>query len=232
MLNLIKTEKLEAFMTDDKNEKIIEKIQKLLALSESSNPHEAERAAERAQALMLKHNIEMQSVTDHDSEYVGEETEVYKRQTIYAKYINDILANFFFVRLVTSRRSGGKVITIVGEKSNVQTAVYMREFLSVTFVRLWEQYKEETGSGVGAKQSFYYGVWKGFKDKMEAQKVEAEMRYDMVLVDDPKVNEKMLELFGKTSQRSGRRVNAGDAGATAAGYEQGQKISTNKAVSA
>ena len=53
------------------NNKIIEKIQKLLSLSGSENVNEAELAMSKAQELMTKHNIDMQTVDNHDSEYIN-----------------------------------------------------------------------------------------------------------------------------------------------------------------
>ncbi len=41
---------------------LVEKVRKLLALSESPNEHEAALAAEKAQDLMLRHGIEMAQI--------------------------------------------------------------------------------------------------------------------------------------------------------------------------
>ena len=43
---------------------LVEKVRKLLALSESSNEHEAALAAENAQDLMLCHGIEMAQIAN------------------------------------------------------------------------------------------------------------------------------------------------------------------------
>ena len=76
--------------------KLIEKIQKLLALSGSSNENEAKAAMTKAQELMLKHNIDMRSVKEHDSEYINELSEAFKREHPSMKYINSIIEKYFF----------------------------------------------------------------------------------------------------------------------------------------
>jgi hypothetical protein len=48
---------------------IIEKIQRLLALANSDNEHEAKLAAERATALLTKHNLSMQDIAVEEREY-------------------------------------------------------------------------------------------------------------------------------------------------------------------
>lgn len=208
-------------------QKIIEKIQKLLALSESPNQNEAEAAMAKAQELMVKHNIEMSSVQDHDSEYINETTETFQREGVETKYVNSILTEFFFVKIIKSNRIGFKYFNFVGEKNNVKTALHMRQYLTNTFKHLWNEYKQETGAPTKAKQSFYYGLWQGFSAKMQEQRVSAQEKYEMVLVEDPKVEEKVQELFKNLRKGGSRSVNAGDSAARSAGYSQGRNLNVN-----
>lgn len=48
-------------MTDN-NDKLLDKIRKILALASSPNEHEAARAMERAQAMLVEHNLSMSDV--------------------------------------------------------------------------------------------------------------------------------------------------------------------------
>lgn len=204
--------------------KLIEKIQKLISLSDSPNENEAKAAMAKAQELMLKHNIDMRFVEDHDSEYINELSETFKREHPSMKFINSIIEKYFFVRVVKSNRREGKFFNYIGEKQNVQTALHTVNFLKATFDRLWKEYKTETGAARGSKSSFIYGLHKGFCEKMDEQRMEAEQRYDLVLVDDPKATEKMNEIFPRLSRRSGGRINLRDASAKAAGHSAGRNI--------
>lgn len=205
-------------------EKIIEKIQKLLALSESSNKHEAERAMEKAQALMLEHNVNMRQVQDHDTDYINETTDTFKRQPLGSKYINSLLQEFFFVKVVQSKRRNGNFLNIIGEKNNVQTALFVRNFLIDNFKRLWDNFRKETGAKVKSRDSFYFGLYQGLKEKLDIQRLEAESKYELVLVNDPKAEEKMNELFGRNLSTSKNKMYLRDGQAQMAGHEAGKQI--------
>ena len=208
------------------NEKIIEKIQKLLALGGSENKHEAELSMKKAQDLMVKHNLTMQAIDNHDSEYIGEAGKEYKRESVEAKYVNSILSEFFFVSVIKSRNFQGKFITIVGEKNNVKTAQHMKVYLTNVFKVLWSDYRAKTGCPNKSKQSFYMGLFRGFSEKMREQRKESEIKFEMVLVNDPKVESKVTEMFGKVSNTT-RRVNTGDGAALSEGKNQGRKLNVN-----
>jgi len=47
------------------NKKILEKIQKLLSLATSDNEHEAKAAMDKANALLVKHNLSMQEAKEN-----------------------------------------------------------------------------------------------------------------------------------------------------------------------
>lgn len=210
------------------DKKIIEKIQKLLALSGSSNIHEAEAAMNKAQELMATHNIEMQQIDNHDAEYINEKTDTYKRESVEAKYVNNILTKYFFVRVVISRTyDNKKYLNIVGEKNNVKTALHMKTYLTNVFKVLWREYKKEHNAPNSSKQSFYMGLLSGFSVKMDEQRKETEMKYDMVLVDDPKVDAKVKDLFPRLRSGSARSINSYDSKAKNAGHTQGKSLNNN-----
>lgn len=56
-------------------ERLIDKVRKLLALAESNNEHEAALAAERAQDLMLKYGIELAQVAARKERKIGVDKE-------------------------------------------------------------------------------------------------------------------------------------------------------------
>ena len=207
--------------------KIIEKIQKLMSLADSPNKHEAESAMAKAQELMTKHNIEMQSIENYDSEYVKEQTEGYSRATVESKYINNLLSEFFFVRLVSSRGRGQTFLNIIGEKNNVKTALHMRVYLTNVFKSLWKEYKKENNAPNGSKQSFYMGIMSGFTEVMNEKRAATCESMDMVLVNDPKVDDKVSELFPRLRKASTSRVNLNDSQAISAGHSQGRSLNVN-----
>lgn len=207
--------------------KLIEKIQKLISLADSPNENEAKSAMAKAQELMLKHNIDMRSVQDHDSEYGAETSDTFKREPANSKYINSILQGFFFVEIVKSKRREGSYFNYIGEKKNIDTAMHMRNFLTATFDRLWKEYKKENNASNSSKGSFIYGVYQGFRNKLEEQRAAAENQYGLVLVQDPKATEKMNEMFSRLSHRKSSATTIRDGAAMNAGKEKGRNINAS-----
>jgi len=207
--------------------KIIEKIQKLISLSDSPNENEAKSAMAKAQELMLKHNIDMRSVKDHDAVYGAEVSDTFKREPANSKYVNSILSQFFFIEVVKSKRGSGSYFNYIGEKKNIDTAMHMRNFLTATFDRLWKEYKKEHNATQASKGSFMYGLFEGFTAKLKEQRAAAENQYGLVLIQDPKATEKMNEMFTTLSNRRSRPTTIRDAAALSAGTAQGKNINAS-----
>lgn len=55
-------------MVPDKS--IMEKIQKLLSLANSDNENEAKMATARANELLIKYNLNLQQIEDHQNDYM------------------------------------------------------------------------------------------------------------------------------------------------------------------
>jgi hypothetical protein len=215
-----------------KKESIIAKMKKLFSLAKSDNPNEAKVAMERAQDMMIKHNIEMREVKA-DNTYTSAESDGFKRESMEDKYINSILTNYFYVDIVKGgTRYGEKRFTYVGEASNVEMAMYVRDYLLRTFQTLWKKYKKEHNLQSSSKQSFYLGLFKGFCAKMEEQLAQAVESYgkELVLVKDPKVEEKVQEMFPNASKMPSKKVRNSDPGAYNDGFEKGKKINVNRGV--
>ena len=87
------------------NTKIIERIQKLLNLSESSNGNESRLAAQMAGDLLLRHNLSMQQINGHDSEVDTREVYDSRFVKVEDKFVCIILKKFFFVHPYTSKKS-------------------------------------------------------------------------------------------------------------------------------
>ena len=133
------------------SENIIEKIKKLLALSHSSNEHEAASALAQAMKMARKHDIDLEQVkgTEFD-EKIDEEDAIYKAQfSKWERYLFDGIAREFGCRILL----GSKVdydthkikrrIIMVGKKQDRQMAVYLAMYLHRTVKKLYKAKKEE-----------------------------------------------------------------------------------------
>lgn len=137
---------------------IIEKIQKLLKLSESSNVHEAALAAQRAADLMLKYNIE-KSVLDFDQnkkeeiEYSLFEKNEGSNKNRFQGDLASAIASFFDAQILWR----GNDLWLVGSKSDLNATKYLFQAISNQITELCESAWWSIGkwSGVHGK------TWKG-----------------------------------------------------------------------
>ena len=75
--------------------KIIEKVKKLLALSESNEPHEAALAMEKARALMTEHGISVSDLKVADVKAAMSEGGQYKTPPDYISKLATLCGDLF-----------------------------------------------------------------------------------------------------------------------------------------
>jgi hypothetical protein len=91
------------------DEKLIEKIEKLMRLSESNNEHEANAAIMKAQELMAKYHIDMKDVSTEEKEKevaTNEETKDFFRETWIHELATIIAHNFRCISIMMYRMVG------------------------------------------------------------------------------------------------------------------------------
>lgn len=152
---------------------IFRKVQKLLALASSRNPHEAELAMLKSQQLLLKHNLASTYIESGDEERVVLKRVLkQKRADAKMRSLAKILETFF-VSTVYNRAGGAIYLEIMGSAANVEVAHYVATFLHEEFERLWDQAQRHTSvRGLKAKNSFFLGLAKGYCNKIQALKRE------------------------------------------------------------
>jgi hypothetical protein len=159
-----------------REEKVVERIARLLALAESPNQHEAEAAMAAAQRLMLKHNLDAvrtRQARDHDFAHLGRPT---GRVVEHERLVAMILGKHFFVEAIwipVYRPLEGKrasVLEICGTRSNVAIAEYVHGFLHATAERLWQAHKLALViESDRERRTYLAGVMAGFADKLARQ---------------------------------------------------------------
>lgn len=212
--------------------KIIDKIQKLLALATSPVEAEAKSAAAMANKLLIQHNLTMQDVPDKSQKQ-------YEKDTLFEgseartedKFITSLLGEYFFVRIVTrrDRRAGKTIFIILGEETNVAVARYVYEFLHRAFKDLWKQYQKETGAKSGSKQSYYMGLYKGLQEQFKAKHREVVTDRGLILVKDGDLERFVKDNFDRL-RSSSQKVNLNDARAKEQGFEKGKSLHISRGI--
>jgi hypothetical protein len=173
---------------------ILKKIKKLLALSrDKSNLHEAEVAAQKAQELLFKFNLEESQAENYDdskkepiTQKTGEKTA--NRNLIQWKAdLANTIAMFNLCKIFYR----GNAIVWVGKTSNIEVAEYLHKTLCYDLQHIcdtkWQQiqqlrklqdsypevnllsYELQTVHGKTWKNSFYMGAVIGIGDKLREQ---------------------------------------------------------------
>jgi hypothetical protein len=209
---------------------VLIKIQKLLSLANSDNEHEARLAAEKANALLIKHNLTMQQAKDVSEDYENTVLDLGKRAPVVTKYINSIVLKHFFVELIRSRRYGKSTISVLGTKTNVEIAVYVHSYLTIQFESLWKAYKARTGVDASAKQSYWMGLFRGLDAQLSAQRAAVQRETGLVVVKDMGLEKFKASQFNQLTKSAKTNVNIKDTNAMAAGREDGAKMRITKAM--
>jgi hypothetical protein len=213
-------------------EAIAEKIAKLLRLSKSPNPNEANAALAKAQELMMRYNI---TASEHDDrkEYDRKDYTTERRAydfRIDSKYIADILSTFFFVDVISITYA--QQYMIVGKKENVAIAQFLWGRIRQKFDECWQEYKRQMGKrGIEGKKDYYYGLWVGLKMALEADRARLKKEEGLIVVDDKGLIRYKNETIGETKQSS-RDLNLSDRSAINDGVEDGRNIRLNDRLTA
>ena len=158
------------------DDRLTQKVKKLLALANSPNEHEALLAIQRVKEIYASHNLS-QLADRKPGKYVYTILHHHqKRIPQYQSTIASILASHFFVEVIHSHLYDAasfahyKVIEILGTIDNVKMAEYVYFYLYNNLPVLWDAYKRSHGaSSLRSKNSYYLGVLLGFRQKLDKQ---------------------------------------------------------------
>ncbi|GAB4020302.1 MAG: hypothetical protein Fur0010_22790 [Bdellovibrio sp.] len=214
------------------HQKIVEKVKKLLQLSESDNPHEAETATAKANQLILEHNL-----SHLGREKLEDDELVYLKRSLESKKFNakiQALAHVmdeFYVKAILSRGPDKTYLELIGDKDNVEMADYILHFLDNEFERQWKIMKENHPNlkGQRAKNSFMAGLSKGLIEKIKRERSTVVSSKDLMVMSIKREEQMQLVYPTLSMVGSGRHI---DGSAHSLGKSAGQNININKGIEA
>lgn len=148
-------------------QRAIAKIKKLLALGENGGTqHEAFSAMQKAQALLIKHGLEMDSVKETDSEcYERNDSYMDKRNAPWKNYIWNGLAKLYFCTFFYNKYSGN--YTLVGKPSNIEVCKYLIQYIIRTGEALAK--KEADSLPTGSRRSYKHSFLTAFSYTIQSR---------------------------------------------------------------
>lgn len=236
---------------DPADERLLKRVEKLLALATSGNEHEALLAMQRVQELYAKYNLDRIEQRRKDKLIYLTLKTGRKRIERYHYLVCSILNEHFFVQVIhgslydARELADFKIIELLGTQENVLMAEYVYHFLLNQVRMLWEDYRRAHKKRARAKSSFFLGVLSGFRDKLDRHREEAKARTDealraegragagnpfaLVAAEDRELEDfvayrypRLVKVRGGTSLR--------DSGSFEAGREQGFRLVLHKGV--
>ncbi|MBI2603441.1 MAG: DUF2786 domain-containing protein [Deltaproteobacteria bacterium] len=163
----------------EKESQLLRRVEKLLALAQSPNEHEALAAMKKVSELYDTYqleNIEKQVEDEFASITIDHKL---KRLPYFHAQIASILTGYFNVKAIFSAQYDPqdiavyKTIELLGRPENVKLAEYVYWFLFNNLKLLWETYQISSKQrGLVAKHSYYSGILSGFEEKLRLQKME------------------------------------------------------------
>lgn len=242
----------------DVPDKIIGKIQKLLALAaDPANEQEAAAAAAQAQVLLFKYKLslsELKDASNRDGKYGGIKLRFksaraipqWKRQLAVIVSSNNFCRTFFLKSIVGSRYEAA--LQFIGEEEDAQACAYLFEYLTQTLEKLSEKgwdnrlqylqtFKRSYSSrdGITWKNSFYFGACAIISERMRAarrQSVKEAGVPGLVLVKKSELalNNYLQKVFGDVKEDI-PKVSKMDSDGYLKGVMEGSKLPLNAPVS-
>jgi hypothetical protein len=217
---------------------IMDRIDKLMALAQSSHRHEAEAAMLKAHELIAKHHVHhiKTGATRHFiSAFVGEPA-LRHFQDDYE--MANLLQDCYFVQgiwvraFVRTKGKPGRVLEISGTPRNVGMARHVHAVLTRTIKKEWARYKTTRPVSVGARLDFALGLLQGFSQKINRQVDHLTADHDtraLIRVGDTQLESYFRLRYPRTRtfRRSARQK---CASAQAAGRQIGRNLTIARAV--
>lgn len=211
--------------------KLIEKIKKLLALSESSNENEAKSAMLKAQKLLIKHKLSMIEVKNYKlnkSDVKEKITNITFTKAKWKGELADIIADNFGCYCYYKTR-GTNIVTFLGRDEDITVCNIVYEYaidcIKSSVKRLKYNYVKNRKSTKGLENDFAMGFLIGLSANFEDQK-EKNQEWGLVLVKDKEV----MDAYENINFKNSLNVNSSFQGhneAYLAGEKEGNQFSVS-----
>jgi hypothetical protein len=221
-------------MTDMAHDPIIERIKKLLALSQSTNEAEAALASERVQELLLRHNLDI-NIVGREKEPSAEQVETDKkaRRLAHEFIIASVMCDLFDVKYFQMRHNkGGKTIVFIGLSLNIESALLTFNYLNSAINEFAKARKGEL-SGLSEYRDYKLGaaerIRADIRKHKEQQNLQLEQNGQALVLVSKQIAQKAYDVVTKGFGSGSRLRGASNQNAYSLGYSDGARINPHAA---
>jgi hypothetical protein len=156
----------------------LEKIRKLLALSDSANEHESLQAMRKARQLLDKYNLADELGGEESGPSFTNLLINLKRTRLesYHRAICSLLIDHFNIQLVITPLFDARALTsykcldIMGRSDNVEIAGYVYHFLMDRLPLMWQNMQATGRAPKTGRNSYWLGILNGFREGLTADR--------------------------------------------------------------
>ena len=225
----------------DEEQRLLDKVEKLLNLATSSNEHEAGLAMQRARQILARYNLERTSVPAQSTLTYAVVHRRRRRTCRIESMVVAMLVEHFHVQAVHTTLFDRehlcefRAVELLGEHRHVALAEYVYHFLMHTVQTLYDQYRRQHREVKCHRQAYMIGVMLGFGEKLSTDDSSAAAAPSAQQRALTRVVVQQLRAYVQTRhpKLSRRSLRGGrlDAQALHAGKKAGQRIVLNRAIS-
>ena len=209
------------------------RVQKLFALTESPNPHEAASAMRKARELIALHRIDQPQGTwnePHVSILIGKPAlRHFRDEYLLAHLVMDLygVAGVWVPAYVLDKECMGTALEISGRPAQIQVADYAHDFVSRFIHNCWREDLKLRDRGRRSRKDFAVGVIEGFRAKTirncASPKPPRAVQESLIAIRDPALTAYLRQRYSRlrSFRRGGGRI---DTTAYGAGLEQGRHL--------
>ena len=194
----------------DVEEKIIDKIQKLLALSTSSNEHEAALAASRVKDMMSKYNLSLSEVNVRKEKIIRRPISFgHQTNPVWLKLLSNYIAKAFDCKMYIHY----SLVFFIGTEVDTKVAEYMLSYLTKTVEVMAQDFKSRrnpsdlspkdkhsSNKKYKAQTDYSMGVVNGIKSRLESYTKQFRVKStgsDLIHIKNAMLNKYYDDLFKK-----------------------------------
>jgi len=220
-------------------DRLMQRLRKVLSLADSPNEHEAETAVQKARLLLLRYNIDivaLDAARQFSRRALGS---IKGRRASYELWLALILQEYFFVETIwaetyiAARDRTGTVLEIYGTDANLDMAAYVYDYLTQLLPPLWNAYRSAQGLDSNReRQRYWAGVLEGFYHKLQDQDqhMHGEKEDLMRWKGDERLRQYYAHINPRVRVRYGRGVEPSEA--YRAGLVDGRNVQIHRPVAA
>lgn len=220
--------------TPNDNVKVVQKIQKLLALAKSPNEHEAKLALQKAREWMNEHELAW-SHRDRTASFTHRCLGRAKgRFDPWEKMLAGLLARHFFVHAIwipvydAYRARRVRTLEVCGRPEAVDVAEYTHVYLTQTAQKLWMDYRSTHQiQSNRERRTFLLGVMMGFSQSLE-QDLSSCVARGLVPAHDKDLENWFVQRHRRIRRQRGRTIR--NSTTLRAGQSEGRKIEIKPAL--